>query len=73
MFRVEGSSWIRQLERMNRVHPQHRPETFNGLSHLVFTFHDSTLEAVAQTFTTALRPGPMAAVVSEMQQLLLPH
>ncbi|HEX8863370.1 MAG TPA: hypothetical protein VGC06_30595 [Actinomycetes bacterium] len=34
VFRVEGSSWIRQLERMNRVHPQHRPEAFRDLCHL---------------------------------------
>lgn len=70
VFRVDGSSWIRQLERMNRVHPQHRPEAFSDLVHLAFTFHDSTLEALAQTFTTELRSGPMAAVVREMQQLL---
>jgi hypothetical protein len=39
----------------------------------VFTFHDSTLEAIAQAFTTEPRSGPMAAVVREMQQLLLSH
>jgi hypothetical protein len=71
VFRIEGSSWIRQLERMNRVHPQHRPELFSDLVHLVFTFHDSTLEAVAQAFTTQPRSGPMSAVVTEMGQLLL--
>ena len=58
---------------MNRVHPQHQPELFSDLAHLVFTFHDSTLEAVAQTFTAEPRSGPMAAVISEMQQLLLSH
>jgi hypothetical protein len=73
VFRVEGSSWIRQLERMNRVHPQHRPEAFKDLAHLVFTFHDSTLEALARGFTAEPRSGPMAAVVGEMQQLLLSH
>ncbi len=73
VFRVEGSSWIRQLERMNRVHPQHRPEAFKDLNHFVFTFHDSTLEAIAQAFTTEPRSGPMSAVVTKMGQLLLSH
>jgi hypothetical protein len=58
---------------MNRVHPQHRPEAFKELNHFVFTFHDSTLEAIAQAFTAEPRSGPMAAVVGEMQQLLLSH
>lgn len=73
VFRVEHSSWMRQLERMNRVHPQHRPAAFKDLAHLVFTFHDSTLEAIAQAFTAEPRSGPIAAVVREMQQLLLSH
>jgi hypothetical protein len=58
---------------MNRVHPQHQPELFSDLAHLVFTFHDSTLEAIAQAFTIERRSGPMSAVVTEMQQLLLSH
>lgn len=73
VFRVEHSSWMRQLERMNRVHPQHRPAAFKDLAHLVFTFHDSTLEVLAQRFITEQREGPMAAVLSEMHYLLLPH
>jgi hypothetical protein len=44
--RVLNSSWIRQLERMNRVHPMHSPESFSRLSHVILTFHDSTFECV---------------------------
>jgi hypothetical protein len=73
VFRVDDSSWIRQVERMNRVHSQHRPEMFSDLVHVVFTFHDSTLEALAREFIAEPRLGPMAAVVGEMQQLLLSH
>jgi hypothetical protein len=46
-YRVEHSSWVRRLERMSRVHPQHSPERFSRLQHFVLTFHDSTLECVA--------------------------
>jgi hypothetical protein len=41
------SSWIRQLERMNRVHRYHEPEHFAKYRHFVFAFHDSTFECVA--------------------------
>ena len=46
-YRVEQSSWVRQLERMNRVHPRHSSEAYQRLQHFVMTFHDSTLECVA--------------------------
>ncbi len=46
-FEVLASSWVRSLERQNRVHPAHRPETFDRLRHFVLTFHDTTFECVA--------------------------
>ena len=47
VHRVENSSWIAQLERRNSVHPRHEKKQFlEGLSHYIFTFHDSTLECV---------------------------
>ena len=50
-FEVEQSSWIRTLERMNRVHPRHSPDGFGLLRHFVITFHDSTFECVAAGFS----------------------
>jgi hypothetical protein len=47
-FRVRSSSWIRSLERMNSVHPHHKPARFRELEHFVLSFHDSTFECVAQ-------------------------
>jgi hypothetical protein len=46
-YRIEQSSWVRRLERMNRVHPQHSAESFLRLQHFILTFHDSILECVA--------------------------
>lgn len=46
-FEVLNSSWIRSLERMNRVHPQHGPHHFANLRHFIATFHDSTFECVS--------------------------
>lgn len=54
-FEVEQSSWARGLEKMNRVHPRHRPESFADYRHFIVTFHDSTFECIAQRAEVALR------------------
>jgi len=56
-FRIEGSSWIRKLERMNRVHRAHEPARFLTLQHLVFAFHDSTFECVCRQFDVRTERG----------------
>ncbi len=50
VFRIENSSWVRTLERMNAVHPHHRPETMLSLSHYIFAFHDSMFECIASAY-----------------------
>ena len=47
-FRVESSSWVRRLERMNSRHEHHDPSRFARLRHYIFAFHDSTFECVAR-------------------------
>ena len=50
-FEVLNSSWIRGLERMNSVHPQHDKAGFLArYRHFVLSFHDTTLECVASRF-----------------------
>src|SRR5215212_6505439 len=39
-FEVHSSSWIREMERRNRVHRAHTAAQYDGLRHFVFTFHD---------------------------------
>jgi hypothetical protein len=56
-FRIDDSSWIRRLERMNAVHEYHRPEAFAELQHFVLTFHDTTFECVALTFEVGIHPA----------------
>jgi hypothetical protein len=72
-FRVEDSSWVRRLERMNTVHQHHRPERFARLRHYVFAFHDSTFECVAPSFTAIQVEGPLAKVVQDMAWELDPR
>ncbi|HKT89917.1 MAG TPA: hypothetical protein VJQ59_15850 [Candidatus Sulfotelmatobacter sp.] len=70
IFRIENSSWIRKLERMNRVHRSHKPERYWQRQHLIFTFHDSTFECVCNTFEATTKRGPIAGMIPEMQKLL---
>jgi hypothetical protein len=70
-FKVENSSWIRALERMNSVHRLHDPARFWRKQHLILTFHDSTFECVCERFDVKIirgnRPGD---AVTEMIDLL---
>jgi hypothetical protein len=70
VFEVVHSSWIRRLERMNSVHPCHRPEAFADLKHYVFAFHDSTFECVARSFSVRTMRGSMDEALSEMRKRL---
>lgn len=69
-FRIEDSSWIRQLERMNSVHPYHDPKRFERLKHFVFAFHDSTFECVAESFTITEHEGSLESILPIMQSRL---
>ncbi|HEX3625576.1 MAG TPA: hypothetical protein VH280_09130 [Verrucomicrobiae bacterium] len=67
---VHHSSWIRILERMNAVHPNHRPELFKDYRHFIFAFHDSTFECVARNFAVTVYEATMASLLPEMQKSL---
>jgi hypothetical protein len=69
-FRIEDSSWVRRLERMNSVHEHHRPENFARLRHYIFAFHDSTFECVARSFTAIHVDGPLTKVLQDMARAL---
>ena len=60
---IRASSWIRRLERMNSVHPCHKPEHFADYRHFVFAFHDTTFECIAQSFTVSLHTGSVTEIV----------
>ena len=70
-FLIENSSWIRQLEKMNSVHPHHTPERFKQLKHYVLTFHDSTFECVAESYSIEAHKGSMRGVIPRMIDLLM--
>lgn len=64
---VRGSSWLRHLEKMNSVHPNHNKGRFlEGKRHFVFAFHDSVFECVAQGFTIEIGHGSLRARLLEV-------
>jgi hypothetical protein len=65
-FEVLDSSWVRRLERMNAVHPRHRPERYATLRHFVLAFHDSTFECIARGYTCELAQGPLTALIGRL-------
>jgi hypothetical protein len=71
VFEVRFSSWIRDLERMNRVHPSHDPQFFSVFRHFIFTFHDSTLECVAQRLDSSIGYDGMVDAIGSMRLRLL--
>jgi hypothetical protein len=68
-FEIVESSWIRGLERMNRVHPSHRPESYAAFRHLVFAFHDQTFECVCKGFSVTLTEGSISRLLPSMRSL----
>lgn len=69
-FEVIDSSWVRQLERMNSVHPYHKPERFWERHHYIFAFHDSTFECVADKFQITETFGSMVSIMPQMAERL---
>jgi hypothetical protein len=66
-FEIGNSSWIRQLERMNAVHPYHDKHRFMAeKKHFVFAFHDSTFECIAEGFEVAVFTGSVKSMVPRM-------
>lgn len=50
-LQVIHSPWIREIEQINAVHAQYKPEAWKKFSHFVLGFHDCTFECVARSFS----------------------
>ncbi|WP_051355254.1 hypothetical protein [Mesorhizobium erdmanii] len=71
-FEILNSSWIASLEKANRVHSSHTSELFAGYRHFILTFHDSTLEFIAERFSINLHEGALLTVLMETVGHTLP-
>ncbi len=63
-FKVNQSTWLQELRKQNSVHPYHSDEAFNKLTHFVWSFHDTTLEVIAQGYEFSLKQGSPSSVLA---------
>jgi hypothetical protein len=70
--RVVNSHWLEELEAINRVHLQYRPESWREQTHFIFWFHDSTFECVARSYKTQTHHTSMRALLGLMADRLMP-
>jgi hypothetical protein len=64
-YEVLNSKLIAGLRAQNRVHPSHSDELFAKDRHFIFTFHDTTFEVVAHSYS-------VDTVTSDPIEALLP-
>jgi hypothetical protein len=62
-FEVRDSSWIRSLERMNRVQIWHDAAQFAPYRHFIITFQDSTFECIAASYRVSSHTGSPGEIV----------
>lgn len=64
---VRNSRWITELMDVNRVHERFDESRWRGACHFILTFHDETLECVAQR--TVARKAPDATMPEVLTRL----
>lgn len=69
--KVENSRWLAELQAINRVHDQHSPTHWEGLTHYVFWFHDETFECVAKSYQVECFRESMWDLLARVCQRLL--
>jgi hypothetical protein len=58
-FVVKNSPWVKELESIDRVHPQHAPERWRTSQHYLLCFKDRMFEAIARNVQLT---GPFSTV-----------
>jgi hypothetical protein len=69
--RVVNSRWVKEIERINSVHPMYRPESWHSLNQFIFWFHDSTFECIARSFKVETHRTSMKALLNVMLERLI--
>lgn len=49
-YQLEGSDWIKELMKIDSIHPYYNKENWVSYKHYIFTFHDNMFECVAKDF-----------------------
>jgi len=65
-FKVKNSPWIKDLKKINKVHPNYDSKKFKQYNHFIWTFHDSTFECIAKNCTYKILEGSILKVASKV-------
>lgn len=49
-YQLEGSDWIKELMKIDSVHPYFNEEKWTNYKHYIFTFHDNMFECIAKDY-----------------------
>ena len=71
VWEVLMSDWPGELERVNQKHPKQFSGLFDGLRHIIFTFHDSTLEVLCRNFEVEVHRQSVYGLLPQMQDFLV--
>ncbi len=69
-MRVENSLWIHEIEKINSAHHNYRPAMWQGYTHYIFGFHDSTFECIAKSVTVEVRESSLPDLLREISAKL---
>lgn len=65
--KVTESEWIKELVKMNSVHPYHKDEQFSKYKHFIFFFHDTCFEILAEGYS--IEQSPESTMKGEIQRI----
>lgn len=66
-FEVQNSSWVRQL---TRLESGNRDTSLEKKRHFILTFHDSSIECVADSYTVTVQQESIRAALSRLSATL---
>ena len=69
--KMHAKYWIEYFGKMNSVHPYHKKEHFNQHKHFIFSFHDTTLEVVAEGYEIETINGSLKKAISIIKDRLI--
>lgn len=72
IYEIKNSSWLRNLEKINSVHPNHNKDWFmSEMQHYIFSFHDNTFECIAERFNIERLTGSLKTIIPYMGKFLM--
>lgn len=67
-YEVQNSDWITRVKNIQKVHPYYNESSWQDAKHYIITFHDNTLECIANGFRIERRAGLMADFYAEVMK-----